>query len=152
MSPVQYAEMISSPNTTGVPCTINYIQGVGSIKYRPHSTQVEHSKARIEDSLNKLKNKLEPWKKRANEILNQKGTLKVSDKKELAMLFDHIDREMRDSIPFYSNQVRANAERMVTEARVDVESIVTHVQNKLGEFMLENPDALGLLLKPKSDE
>lgn len=149
LSPIQYAEMISSPNTQGVPCTINFIKGVGNIKYRPHSTQVEHAQAKVDDSIDKLQNKLKPWKDRAQQILSKKGAMKAADKKELSFLFDQIDREMRDSIPFYSEQVRVNAERMVTEAKVDVESIVTHVQNKLGQFILDNPDTLGLLLENK---
>ncbi|MFM9815939.1 hypothetical protein ACKI16_46630, partial [Streptomyces scabiei] len=39
MTTIQYAEMISSPNTSGVPCTIKRTEKLGLIKYKPIDTE-----------------------------------------------------------------------------------------------------------------
>ena len=53
MSPVQYAEMISNPNTPGIPCTIKYSQQHGQIKYRGIDITIKNMQYLVISSLNK---------------------------------------------------------------------------------------------------
>lgn len=152
LTPIQYAELISNPNTEGTPCTLNYIQGKGRIKYRPHATQVEYSLQKVKDIADSLQEKVSTSKQRAKEILSQKGTLKKADKEELLSLITGMDRELSDGIPFYTKMVKENAERMVTEAKIDAEALVTNIHNKIGSKILERPDIVQLLLENKGGE
>ena len=156
MTPVQYAELISNPNTQGVPCTIKYTQSEGNIIYKPHATEVEYLDVQIKDSLDDLKGNLKANKDRATELLSQKGTLKKADKEELLKLFLNIDTDMQSTIPWYKEQMEKSLEGMVMEANSDIESLVANVQTKLGKKLLDNPKALeailndeGLLLESK---
>lgn len=153
-TPIQYAEFISNPNTEGVPCTLRYVTGKGTIKYRPHSTQLDYSVERVKSIADGMQGKLEGSKQRAREILSQKGTLKASDKKELLNLFESMDREMRDGIPFYTDMVKKNADRMVSEAKIDAEALVTNIHNKVGAKLLEHPEIVEqlLLLEDKNND
>lgn len=151
-SPIQYSELISNPNTEGVPCTLKYVQGKGSIGYKPHATQVEYSLQKVKDLADDLKGKVKRNKTRIREILSQKGALKKADREELMKLVEGMDRELSDGIPFYTQQVKNNAERMVAEAKVDAEAFVTHIHTKLGAEILKNPQAIQMLLENKEEK
>lgn len=149
-SPIQYSELISNPNTEGVPCTLRYVKGQGHIIYKPHATQVEYSLQKVKDMADGLQAGISKSKARAEELLNQKGTLKKADKEELLKLFRSIDRELSDGIPFYTKQVKDNAERMVAEAKIDAEALVTNIHTKIGSKLLQRPDLVELLVKEKT--
>ncbi len=152
MSSVQYAEMISNPNTEGVPCTIRYRQDLGYIEYKPHSTQIEYTKQKVKDELKGLSTNLKDKKLRAKEILSQTGSLKKADKEELLNIIQNIDSKMQSCIPFYVKSVEEHIERATMEAKVEAESFITHVQTKLGSTILSNPEAIKLLLEDKGGE
>ena len=150
MTPVQYAELISNPNTNGVPCTIKYTSKDGNIKYRPHATEIDHLDVKIKEKLSGLSSDVKGKKERAKELLTQKGTLKKADKEELLSLILNIDRDIQDNIPWYKEQMEKSLDKMVMEANSDIESLVTHVQVKLGKKLLDNPEALDVLLKDEA--
>ena len=146
MTPVQYAELISNPNTSGVPCTIKYTSKDGHIKYKPHATEVEHVEVKIKERLDKLSGEVKGKKAEAVEILSRKGTLKKAEKEELIRLIQNIDQDMQNNIPWYKEQMAKSIDSMVMEANSDIESLVANVQTKLGKKLLDNPEALGILL------
>lgn len=146
MTPVQYAELISNPNTSGVPCTIKYTSKEGNIIYKPHATEIEHAEVKIKESLDKLSGEIKGKKDQAVEILQRKGTLKVSDRNHLIQLIQNIDQDMQGNIPWYKEQMAKSIDSMVMEANSDIESLVANVQTKLGKKLLDNPEALGILL------
>ena len=147
MTPVQYAELITNPNCSGVPCTIKYTSDKGHIKYRPHATEVEYLEVKINEELNNLKTNLAKKKTRVKEILSQKGALKKADKDELMALMNNIDVDMQSNIPFYKQCMAESVERMVVEAKCDVESMTMNVQNRLGKALLEKPELISLMLE-----
>lgn len=149
LTPVQYAELITNPNTEGVPCTIKYTHDKGTIKYKPHATEIEYLEVKIQTELDELKVNLSKKKSRVKEILSQKGALKKADKDELMSLMINIDTDMQSNIPFYKKCMEESVERMVVEAKCDVESMTMNVQNRLGKHLLEHPEALNLLLEEK---
>ena len=146
LSATQYAEMISNPNTEGVPCTIGYTKGEGRFKYVPHSTQIEYALEQVNGLADNMISKTSKAQKEAVDLLSQKGTLKKADKEKLINLIDGMTRELHDGLPFYTSQVKKHGERMVMEAKTDAEAMVTAVQTKLGSAILQNPEKLQLLL------
>jgi hypothetical protein len=149
MTPVQYAELISNPNTQGVPCTIRYNDSEGHIKYRPHPTELDYIETKIKSGLDELDSKLETKKSRAKEILSRKGSLKKVDKEELLKILINMDSEIQSNIPFYKEQMKKSLDKMVMEANSDIESLVSSVQTKLGKAVLDKPETLRLLLSDK---
>lgn len=152
LTPVQYAEFITNPNTEGVPCTIKYTKELGHIKYEPHATEVDYNLEKVKTSADKILDLTEARRKKAIEILSQKGGLKKVDKDTLIGLFNGITKEISGEIPFYTDMVKKSAERMVMESRADAEAFVTNIHAKLGSTILNNPEAIKLLLEDKSDE
>lgn len=149
MTPVQYAELISNPNTEGVPCTIKYTSAEGYIVYRPPATEIEYLDVKINSELDSLASKLKDKKARAKELLSQKGVLKKSDKEELLRIIQNIDVDMSSNIPFYKKCMEVSLEKMVMEANSDIESLVNNVQTKLGKALMDNPEALKIILEDK---
>lgn len=147
MTPVQYAELISNPNVEGVPCTITYTNKEGCIKYKPHATIVEHTEAKIKDSLNNLSASIKDKKERAKELLTQKGGLRKADKEELLNLVLNMDSKLQSDIPWYKEQFEKALVSMVMETNSDIESLVQGVQTKLGKKLLDNPDVFDILIR-----
>lgn len=152
MTPVQYAEMIANPNSEGIPCTILYTARDGYITYKPHSTQVEYTKQKLDDATSNLSGKLSQRKEKAKEILTRKGALKDQDKKDLIDLITGMDRDISSTIPFYEGCLEEHLERMVMEAKTEVESFVASAYTKLGKNVMENPEAFKLLLEDKNND
>ncbi len=147
LSATQYADMISNPNTEGVPCTITYAKGEGRFKYAPHATQVEYALERVTELADGMMDKTSQAQKQAVDILSQKGTLKKADKEQLIKLINGMTRELHDGLPFYTSQIKKHGERMVMEAKTDAEAMVQTVQTKLGSVLLADPSNLQKLLE-----
>ncbi len=149
MSATQYAEMISNPNTEGVPCTITEVKGEGRFKYQPHNTQIEYALEKVNNLADDMLSKTKDAQAQALAILQQKGAMKKADKELLASLINSMTRELHDGLPFYTDQIKKHGERMVMEAKTDAEAMVTAVQTKLGSEVLKNPNAVKMLLESK---
>ena len=80
MSSLQYAEMISNPNTCGVPCTIRYRKDIGHIKYAAPTEKITHVRSKVELSIDELKTKTASISNEVKELLG--GKLRAAEKKE----------------------------------------------------------------------
>lgn len=116
MSPIQFSEMITNPNSAGVPCTLRYTEKLGNITYKPSCSLVEDSVTKVEESLDNITSKIDPVKRRASEILEKKGTITKADRQEIQKLINSLGRELTDSVPFYTECVKENLEKMQSES------------------------------------
>ena len=149
LSATQYAEMISNPNTSGVPCTITYQKGEGRYKYVPHTTQIEYALEEVKGLADGMLDNTRSVQKEATELLSKKGTLKKAEKEHLIKLINSMTRELHDGLPFYTEQIKKHGERMVMEAKTDAEAMVTAIQTKVGSEILKDPQKIKLLLDIK---
>ena len=152
MTPVQYSELISTPNTTGVPCTIRYTQKDGTIKYRPISTKTIYIKSKIEKEIEELKLKASKVESSVNDILSKKGSFNKSDKDEIQSLVSQLSGLLNSRIPFYEKCLKENIERQLMEAKTEVESYVTHAIHQTGLKALQDPEILKLVFKDNKQE
>lgn len=152
LSPIQYSEMISNPNTSGVPCTIRHTSERGRIKSKHIDTVTQHVESVIDQKLLDSNKKLKSLISDVSAVLNKKGALKVSDKNEIRGLVESLVRDLTSSLPFYEESVKKSIAKSKSEAKMDIESYATHVISKLGQAVLDNPKAIKNLLEDHSGE
>ena len=147
MSPVQYAELISNPNTQGMPCTIKYTESKGTIVYKGIETQTHYVENRLEERVCKLKEDIENVHGLAKTILDKKTPLNKSEKGEVLGLISKLVTEFNSNLPFYEECFKENLNKQKSEAKVEVESYLAHAINQVGLKALEKPEVLALILK-----
>lgn len=150
MNHVQYAELISNPNTQGVPCTLKFTQECGHIKYEPIETVVEHIESELEKRVAELKKSLKDLSKNVSAIVDKKGTLRKEDKERIKSLVASVSVEASSNIPFYEKCVTETLDKKKAEARSDIEANLLHTMNRIGLDLIKNPEALRLLLEDKN--
>lgn len=138
LTPVQYAEMISSPNTQGVPCTINYSIEHGPIKSKNIDTVTQHVESVIDEKLSNFKEEAAKSLKEINQLLNKKGTINKSERESIFNLANKLTAELTSSIPFYEKSVKESIEKAKLEAKVEIDSHITHAITNAGINSINN--------------
>jgi len=69
---------------------------------------------------------------KAEEMLNQKGALKVPDKKELADILLKIDQDLQSNMPFYLEQFERATDKMIKHGKSEIDSFITQVVQETG--------------------
>lgn len=152
LTPVQYAEMISNPNTSGVPCTINYVRDVGRIEPRFLEDKTVHCENELDSLFNKIPEKVKQSRKRIDELLSKKGTLKKDEKEEISSLMRRIESDINSNLEFKQKRVFEQVQQAKSEAIMNIENHVNTVINKTGLKALQNPDIVNKLLDDNSNE
>lgn len=147
MSGVQYAEMISNPNTQGVPCTIRYRADKGYIRSKGIDTVTQHAESETEKRVEELKQKARTTVTEIDELLNKKGALKKEDKEKIKSLVSFFSRELVSNIPFYEDQVKKSIGKAKIEAMTDIEQRMAHIVSRTGLEVLRNPEVVNKLLQ-----
>jgi len=150
MTPVQYAEMISSPNTQGVPCTIRHTQKLGTIVQAHIDTVTEFSQSELEKKASDIKQQARNIKIKVDEILSKKGAFKKSDKESIAALIHELSQGVASNFGFYEKCVHENIERAKMEAKSEIEHHITHAISKAGVAALQDPEIARLAFKTTS--
>lgn len=146
MSAVQYAELISNPNTQGSPCSIIATENDGLIEGKHIDTQTQYVESKIEKTVEELHRTVSTLKKDMDAILDKKGTFKKSDKEAIKTLFSKSLRSINDSLPFYEKCMRENIEKLKSEARADINCHLQHAINETGLAVLKDPILVNHLL------
>lgn len=142
LTPLQWAELLTSMNTTGTQCTIEYIKGQGSIESPPKlQDKIDLHKMEFEqytqDVLSKVSKSLKDLE---DAIENNKG------KKVLRESLNNLkitSRNLKPNLKFASDQFEKHVDKVVTEAKQKIESAIEHKivslgQNALNQQILEN--------------
>lgn len=127
LSAAQFANMLIQSNTTGVPCTINYIQDEGSIdslkELKPLKTEMEKD---TWEALEKLKER----SLKLTDILRHdfKGKVKIAQKEEVKDLSIQISNSINSNLDFlYSrhvNKLEKVGSEIIAEAEARISSLV----------------------------
>lgn len=128
LSPAQFAELLTSMNVgTGVPGTLRCIQNV-SVEKPPsqEGTDVENIRAEFKTRLNEVSEKLKEGRVRAREILEKKGALTKSEKEEIEAILRTTDKILLDYGPYLVDLFQEATSRVVTAAKSEIDSFVTH--------------------------
>lgn len=149
MTPVQYAELISNPNTQGVPCTIKTTQELGRIEYKGIETVTQHVESVIDTQLEDMKKDLSELNKKVRELTSKKGALNKSDREEINQTVSNVAGVILSSLPFYEEQLNKSINQAKMEAKTEVESYMQNAINRVGLKALQNEDVLKLVLDNK---
>jgi hypothetical protein len=147
LSPVQYAELISSPNTSGVPCTIRYRTDLGHITPRSIDTITQFAKSELEKSADSIRMKAAKIADEVNEILSKKGSLTKVDRGEIYGLVASLSTDVKSNFKFYEENVHKGIEKAAQEAKAEIDHHINHAITKLGVETLSSPEAMKLLLR-----
>ncbi len=132
LSSLQFAEMLTSMNYgSGIPCTIESVCGkkmedVPEMENRKISKERQFNK-RTEEFLNEMKLRQE----KIEELL-KKPKLSKADKEELSWFMTKTNQELSSNMPFFKKTFVEEMEKVVVEAKSEIESAITHKINKLG--------------------
>jgi len=149
LSPVQYADLISNPNTEGVPCTIRSTETDGYIKYKPIETVTEHVESVVEEKLSEMNDRVSNIYSDVSSILDKKGALNKSDKESIKQLISKLHADLGSNMDFYQRSHKEALNKQVLEAKSEIEAVVLDAKLKLGERALNNAEAVKLLLNDK---
>jgi len=132
MSNTQFAEMITSMNLgDGVPCTIRHI-GYETMERPPGVQQRQIFEDEFKADMQKVGNKISSAVKKAESLLDTKGSIKKADKQEIISLLTSISQDINSNMPFVETQFNKAMDKTVSEAKGEVEAFVTNKITSLG--------------------
>lgn len=138
-SPSQFAELITTMNVgDGTACTIDFIQGLGSVPRPPATDQVEHERitAGFEEKLSGLVDLLRDKLSHVRELLAKKS-LSKEDRRDIERVVAGTLQEVEKNAPFIVEQFGRATERVVAAAKAEIDESVTSSIQRLGFKKLE---------------
>lgn len=135
MSEAQFASLLTTMNMgEGVPCTIRYVApgGSGKVESAPDAdVEVDKVRKGFERDIKELVNKFESLKVRAKEIL---GTAKSSkaERDEIVKLIEGAAQDLSSNFGFVIEQFNEATEKVVTQAKAEVDAFVTNAAKVAG--------------------
>ena len=125
MSPIQWAEFLTSGNTSGVPCTIKYI---GSEKMsEPKDTEI------FNDYNEEMENHFDKFKDIENIIKDAIDSKKPMGMKDLSSLLNKIHNAIAN-VDFVKDSFKEDMNKIVGKAKAEFNA---YVENRIHEIGLE---------------
>ena len=132
MSSAQFAEMITSLNNgSGVPCTVEMINGKPIESLPTQESRKEFVHRKFEDRMKEFASSIREKQNKAKEIVKKK-TLSKQDIYDLTHHLEWLTTEVENNIPFFSKCFQENMDEVVFEAKTEVENAIQHKISTLG--------------------
>jgi len=131
MSYSQFAEAIMAIDTQGVPTTIRRVEGK-RMEECPGESQRELFEKEFKEKVLDVTQRLQEMKNVADNLLNKKGTMKVSEKKEIAHILHMMVMEVRSNLPFIQKSYNEAMDKTTHEAKTEIEAFMQHAVITLG--------------------
>ena len=139
MSEVQFARLIASPNTQGVPCTIMKRPEGKAVQVEPMPT-LETENKRVKEEFaargREMSKLLDDAEKALSDMIrpeNKPNKTKISD---VLQEIRTIRRSLTSDMPFYIQQLQETVDRTTSSAKAEVEAYANHVMSELGKEAL----------------
>lgn len=151
MTNIQFSDMITNMNRgEGIPCTLEYCMDGKLQKVPPlevFDNRKDHIQKEMQMKMKKFADSLKEGEKRMSEIL-KKPTISKKDREELESLYKLNNQKISSDIPFYLECFQEGMDKVVLEARSEVES---SIQYKIQQYGLEELHRQNKLLGNKED-
>jgi len=149
MSPAQFAELITTMNMgSGTPCTVVRFNGEAVEKipedHVPEQVNIRNS---FEKEIRKKTQKLRANEARLEEILSKKGGLTKKDRNEIRELYGRMLLHFEANAGFAVQCFSEATEKVVVEAKANVDNFVTGALTKLGLDALKDKFTSNTVLK-----
>lgn len=138
MTEAQFAELMCSFNTSGVPCTMNHVNkrvanlypemGVPPCPERNERKQIEAEfKREMSNITNGLQNLIEKAK-----ALQEKPNINKTDRKEFLDIAETLQRKIDSCLPFIQGQFNEAMDGVLVNAKADLESFTGQILRQAG--------------------
>ena len=132
ISGTQLGDMLTSMNVgDGVPCTIERFNGEGRPRIEEFNTIQAEAQAQMSDQLDRTFEKSKDLLEKARTIV-EKGAPKKADKEELLSLLTQLSYGIGSNIKFAGKCFDEKVEKMVTQAKGEVESFISNKIHSAG--------------------
>lgn len=145
LSHAQLAEMLFATNSSGVPCTLQYVQGDEG--YRPAPPFVSPLKENSDNLHGVIKETLSRAAEMAMEVeaLVKTGNLKKADRDRIGFLALNIHQDIESNIHFAMQCVDEKTEKTVAHAKAEIESFVNMTFKAAGIEHIKQENVKNLL-------
>lgn len=130
LSPSQFADAITSLNSSGTPCTINFMDN-----HEVKGTTLEHKRvqfdAEFEETMKEVASSTNEYYKKINDILN-KPSIGKHDKSEIMKQLDMLKQQIASNVPFIKEQFTEQMNETVVEAKNEVSAFIEEKLHRLG--------------------
>lgn len=130
LTATQLGELISHTNTTGVPCTIDQLNG-RSMEQCPETNERKKIENEFAEYMKRAAAELDELVKVA-ETLQEKPSINKADRKVFLDLATSIRQQLSSNLPFIQGQFNEAVENTVAEAKSDLNSWIRQTLEKFG--------------------
>lgn len=142
MTPNQFSELITSINMgEGVPCTLERYNGNKIKDLEIVESRKDFTQRQFQNRMRDFAKKLSSNKEIAKNIIAKK-TLSKEDQKALIWQIDWIIQETSQNIPFFAECFQEQMDKVVMEAKSEVEAAILHKISTLGLEALHSQNKL----------
>lgn len=145
LSASQFSELITTMNCgSGVPCTIRRIQGVQCEEPPKVKSEAKKTFDSFQLEMDDFKEKASVMNNKISEMLNGK-TVKKSDLRELNDMMHQLNLHIESNASFILKSFFENTQKIVDQAKTEVDNFITSAVHRTGLKSLKNMDATKLL-------
>lgn len=150
MTFAQFSNLITSFNVgSGVPCTVEFIEGSGRIQDPPDNLlEAERVREDFQNKCSKLEKTISKYYTNLDSILNKKS-LNKEDRKEIRNMFQKVSQEVKTNLPFILESFQESAEKIITHAKYEVDGFMNMILRNLGVEALKEGKISNLLGEKK---
>lgn len=132
MTSSQFSEAITSMNQgSGVPCTVEKVAQKSVEKLPEAESRKEFVHRKFKDRMIEFAKTLKEKQARAK-ALTAKKTLSKDDQRELNFLIEWLTTEVSNNIPFFAECFQETVDKVVLEAKSEVENAIQHKITTIG--------------------
>jgi hypothetical protein len=125
LSSNQFAELITSLNCgDGVPCTLERLNGV-KVEHLEIENRKDFIHKKFEERMKEFGDSLKPKSIAVKELLS-KPKLSKEDKRSLQWIIEQTIQEVNSNIPFFLRCFQEDADKVVQDAKSEVENAIMH--------------------------
>ncbi len=132
MSSGQFSELITSMNSgTGTTCTIERLKGAKVADLPQQESRKEFVHREFQERMKDFAKTIKEKQVRAAELVKKKS-LSKDDIRELTFHLDWLSTEITSNIPFFAEMFQETMDKVVFEAKTEVENAIQHKISVLG--------------------
>jgi HAMP domain-containing protein len=139
LSAAQFANMLVKSNTSGVPCTIEYIKDEGRIT---PLQKLDSLKTEIENDTAEQLQKIQSAAKQLSQI-DFKGVINKAKKDEIKSLINQLNNGINSNLDFLFERQISKLEKVGSEIIAEAEARITSLVHETGVNALKKQNLLG---------
>lgn len=137
MTAGQFSELITSMNiSSGVPCTLEYVKGEKVKDLNKIESRKEFIHSKFKERMKEFSDTIKLRQLETIEIVKKK-TLSKTDIDKLTHNLEYLTTEISSNIPFFLKCFQEDMDKVVFEAKLEVENAILHKIQSVGFNVLQ---------------